>query len=71
MSIGLKLSVNAFCMLSLAVSAAAGDAPLQGVQVSDMDRTADPCDDFFEYANGKWRAENPIPPSMSRWKTSI
>jgi putative endopeptidase len=37
------------------------------VQLGDIDRKADPCTDFFAYANGRWRAENPIPPSMSRW----
>ena len=32
-----------------------------------MDRKADPCTDFFEFANGAWRAQNPIPASMPRW----
>jgi endothelin-converting enzyme/putative endopeptidase len=27
----------------------------------------DPCVDFDEYANGAWRAANPIPPSKTRW----
>ncbi len=26
-----------------------------------------PADDFFRYANGRWIAENPIPPDESRW----
>jgi endothelin-converting enzyme/putative endopeptidase len=40
---------------------------LQGVQVGDMDKKADPCTDFYDYANGAWRASNPIPASMDRW----
>jgi endothelin-converting enzyme/putative endopeptidase len=40
---------------------------LHSIQPGDMDRKADPCQDFFEFANGKWRADNPIPASMVRW----
>ncbi|MEO8549643.1 MAG: M13 family metallopeptidase [Kofleriaceae bacterium] len=39
----------------------------QGVYAADLDRTADPCSDFFEFANGAWRKANPIPASMTRW----
>jgi len=42
-------------------------APLHGIDVTDLDRKADPCNDFFEFANGTWRANNPIPASMTRW----
>ena len=39
----------------------------RGVETGDLDRKADPCTDFFEFANGAWRAQNPIPASMQRW----
>jgi endothelin-converting enzyme/putative endopeptidase len=45
----------------------AGAVAQTGVFVGDIDRNADPCTDFFEFANGAWRAQNPIPPSMPRW----
>ena len=38
-----------------------------GIQVGDLNRAMDPCTDFYEFANGTWRAANPIPPSMKRW----
>jgi putative endopeptidase len=38
-----------------------------GIQSADINRNVSPCVDFFEYANGAWRAENPIPASMDRW----
>ncbi|MBV9217346.1 MAG: M13 family metallopeptidase [Acidobacteria bacterium] len=34
---------------------------------SRMNRSADACDDFFEYANGTWVKNTQIPPSQSRW----
>ncbi|MGO8995642.1 MAG: M13 family peptidase, partial [Polyangiaceae bacterium] len=40
---------------------------LHGAQLGDIDRTADPCTDFFQFANGAWRAANPIPPSQPKW----
>ena len=38
-----------------------------GIDVTDLDRKADPCTDFYQFANGTWRANNPIPASMTRW----
>ena len=39
----------------------------RGIEVSDLNRSVQPCSDFYEFANGSWRAANPIPPSMQRW----
>jgi predicted metalloendopeptidase len=35
--------------------------------VSNMDRSVKPSDDFYTYANGGWLEKNPIPPEESRW----
>jgi len=43
------------------------NAPLHGIDVSDLDRKVDPCTDFPQFANGDWHARNPIPASMNRW----
>ena len=51
----------------LACIAALGQTAQKGVEAADIDRKADPCNDFFQYANGAWRASNPIPASMQRW----
>ena len=34
----------------------------KGIEPADVDRAADPCTDFYAFANGAWRAANPIPP---------
>jgi putative endopeptidase len=35
--------------------------------VSYLDKSVKPQDDFFRFANGTWIKKNPIPPSESRW----
>ncbi|HXJ86290.1 MAG TPA: M13 family metallopeptidase [Candidatus Binatia bacterium] len=37
------------------------------LDITAMDRTLDPCVDFFEYACGGWIKNNPIPPDQSSW----
>jgi endothelin-converting enzyme/putative endopeptidase len=49
-------------LLTLAMS-----AQERGVYVEDIDRSANACTNFFDYANGAWRAANPIPASQTRW----
>src|SRR5215813_10681219 len=42
-------------------------AQTKAFDTSRMDKSADACDDFFQYANGTWVKNTPIPPSQSRW----
>jgi len=34
-----------------------------------VDRTLDPCNDFYKFVCSKWRAANPIPPDQATWGT--
>ena len=37
------------------------------LDVTAMDRTADPCEDLYRYACGSWQRNNPIPSDQARW----
>ena len=37
------------------------------LDVTSMDRSVDPCVDFFQYSCGGWIKNNPIPPDQSSW----
>ena len=34
---------------------------------ASMDRTADPCVDFYQFSCGGWKKNNPIPPDQTSW----
>jgi len=54
-------------------AAAADEAPTTALpytpslDVSAMDRAANPCDDLYRYSCGGWKQNNPIPPDQARW----
>ncbi len=37
------------------------------LDIPSMDRSANPCVDFYQYSCGGWMASNPIPPDQAAW----
>ncbi len=52
--------------LVFAVSGLVAQSP-KAIDPANMDTSAKPCEDFYQYANGSWIKANPVPADKSRW----
>jgi len=39
----------------------------RGIDLESLDKTCEPCQDFYRFANGEWVKKNPIPAAYPRW----
>jgi len=51
-------------------ASAASDSSSHGYNLANLDRSVSPCDDFFQFADGGWIKNNPIPSTHPSWGVS-
>jgi len=56
-----------FSLICIALLIGCSSEKKHGIDLANMDQTADPTKDFYQYANGGWVKNNTIPESESRW----
>jgi predicted metalloendopeptidase len=62
-----KIRRSAALTLLAVAASAAGAGESHGIDPADMDPAANPCQNFFEYADGGWLKRNPIPSDYPTW----
>jgi putative endopeptidase len=63
------VAASLLCLATAQQSSAPMSKHEPALDVTSMDRTVDPCVDFFKYSCGGWMKNNPIPPDQSSWDT--
>ena len=66
-SVVLVLFAAILCSAQSTPSSTSGPKEIPSFDVTAIDKSADPCVDFYQYACGTWMKNNPVPPDKSRW----
>ena len=63
----LKLMTTAMVLSTITLAAGAQNDLRSGIEMSNLDKTVQPANDFYQYACGGWMKNNPLPASYVRY----